>query len=67
MPSTPEIDAAYMTLKDMDARIAQAQSNLRVLNAVNVNGAQSAKAALEKAIRERDAFLKALDDERNRP
>lgn len=67
MPSTPEIDAALATLKDMDQRIRDAQSNLRVLKAINSNAAATAEAKLAQAIRDRDTFVKALEDERNRP
>lgn len=64
---TPEMKLAQDELRALDAQIAQAKSNLRVLKSIGGGDVLSLQRNLDEALNKRDQVMRAIQAEADRP
>lgn len=60
---TPQMQAAYEELNKLKSDIAQAQSNLKVLEAIGNGNTIALRADLNKAIARRDEVMRVIEQQ----
>lgn len=63
---TPQMQAAYDQLATLDTQIAEARSNISVLEAIGSPRVIELKASLQQAVQKRGDIMRAIEAQRNK-